>query len=42
MADSSIADQLDRVDQVRQKRPWRKHSRRAPFALHRPTAGKSL
>jgi tetratricopeptide (TPR) repeat protein len=41
MADSSIADQLDRVDQVRQKRPWRSRGRRVPFVLPRPAAGTS-
>jgi hypothetical protein len=42
MADSSIADQLDRVDQVRLKRPWKRPSRPVPFVLPRPASGTSF
>jgi hypothetical protein len=41
MADTSIADQLDRVDQTRQKRPWQKRGRRVPFVLPRSVTGTS-
>jgi tetratricopeptide (TPR) repeat protein len=39
MADGSIADVLDRIDQMRRRRPRQSSARRAPFALRRLMTG---
>jgi tetratricopeptide (TPR) repeat protein len=39
LAAGSIADVLERIDQIRRKRPHQRTGRQAPFALRRLTAG---
>jgi len=41
LAEASIADLLDRVDQTRLKRPWQRSGRTVPFVLRPRVAGAS-